>query len=115
MFAHQAARGSGGRSGSGGFRGGGSGGGGGGAGGSGSGSGGGSGSRGGGGSPPSREPAHLADAKRQHREHAEAARNTPMEGGWETLAIERRLTTTSGRTIQPDAVYVNHDRKIVVI
>jgi Pre-toxin TG len=77
---------------------------------------GGTGGGGGGGGPSSpTQPGHLADANRQHAEHAREARRTPMGGGFEPLAIEKNLKLPSGKVIRPDAVYVNHGRKLIII
>jgi hypothetical protein len=73
-------------------------------------------SGGGAGRPPPTEPPALAEGKRKHKEHAEAASRTGnYAGGWEPLSIEQNLKLPSGKVIRPDAIYVNHGRKEISI
>lgn len=69
----------------------------------------------GGGAPSVKEPPALAEGKRKHKEHADKASTTPMEAGWEPLSIEKNLELPSGKVIRPDAIYVNHASKEIII
>ena len=71
--------------------------------------GGGGGRRGGGGLGPARR------GTRKHSEHAAEVRRAQMGGGWEVLAVEKNMRLPDGTIIRPDAVYVNHAERLVLI
>jgi hypothetical protein len=62
--------------------------------------------------------AHLAKARdgiRKHGIHANLARRTLMRRGFVPLSIEKNMTLPNGKVIRPDAIYVNHATKRIVV